>query len=401
MTDLFDDVTNHADDGGAPAPTRSRANQRNAPAARRRRRGQRLRSVLIVLVTAALVVGGMWFVKSNFGSLTGSADSGAKKTVSDYPGPGTGDVEVMVKQGASGGAIGASLVEAGVVATQKAFTTAIKDYTTSFGAAPNLQYGTYKLQAQMPASDALTAMLDSANRIQNGVTLREGLLVEDTIAKLSATTAIPVKDFEAALKDPEAIGLPAEAKGSALGWLAPARYPYTDDTTAVELLSTMIAKQKSDLTAMGVEPADWMTVLTKASLVEKEAPAAARDKVARVIENRLAIDMALEFDSTVHFVAGGGSADASTTVEQRAVDSPYNTYKYAGLPPGPIANPGKAAIEAVLNPAVGDWIFFVTVDTLTGETKFAVTHDEHLVNKRDYQLHLQDLRAAQDAETAE
>lgn len=385
MSDLFSSTHQ-----GAHVSTESRASRRTSAhhhsAHRKQRRRRRWRAALVILVTAALVVGAGYLVRDTFESLFGNGD--AEETVTDFPGPGTGEVEVVIPRGASGAAIGQTLVDEGVVATQEAFVDAIADYRATYGE-PNLQYGTYSLQLEMSAADALLAMLDSANLVQNGVTVREGLNTNETIARLSSVTTIPVADFEAALEDTGALGLPESANGDVEGWLAPATYPYDDSTTAAQLLTTMIAKQISDLGALGVAEEDYMTVLTKASLVEKEAPADARAKVARVIENRLAIGQNLEFDSTIHFLVGG-SADASTTAEQRATDSPYNTYRYAGLPPGPIANPGRAAIEAVMSPEEGDWLFFVTVNPLTGETKFARTYEEHLVNVAEYQQFLRD-----------
>ncbi len=375
MSDLFH--------GAGPETTpepQSRAAQRSKPAQRRRRRQRRIRSIIIVLVTAALVVGAGYFVKDIVGSFFSSDKPVA---VTDFPGPGSGEVEIEVPQGASGGAIARSLVDGGVIATQKAFTDAMRAYAKENGSEPNLQYGTYQLSKKMPASAALAAMLDKANRKQSGVTIREGLLKEQTFEKITSVTSITMEDIEAALEDPEALGLPKAANGDVEGWLAPATYPFTDDTTAEDLLGRMIAQQISLLDELGVAESDQMEVLTKASLVDAEAPAEERGKVAQVIENRLAIDKALEFDSTIHFLAGR-NPNVTTTAEQRAIDSPYNTYKYAGLPPGPIANPGKTAIEAVLNPEPGDWLFFVTIDGDTGETKFADTFPEHQVNVEDF-----------------
>ena len=89
-------------------------------------------------------------------------------------------------------------------------------------------------------------------------------------------------------------------------------------------------------------------------------------------------------DSTVHFVAQERGR-AGTTDAQRDSDSPYNTYKVQGLPPGPIDSPGTASIEAAANPEKGDWFFFVTVDPSTGETKFAETQGEHDRNVQEFQ----------------
>ena len=103
-----------------------------------------------------------------------------------------------------------------------------------------------------------------------------------------------------------------------------------------------------------------------------------------MIYNRLEKGMKLEMDSTVHF-AVGKSGKVTTTAEDRKSESPYNTYRHKGLPPGPISNPGETALEAALNPADTDAIFFVTVNLDTGETLFAATNEEHEANRRVFQ----------------
>ena len=134
---------------------------------------------------------------------------------------------------------------------------------------------------------------------------------------------------------------------------------------------------------------EWERTLTVASIVEGEAGAADRGKVARVVENRLkevdgpTVGM-LQMDSTVHYVYQE-RGKAGTTDEMRADDSPYNTYKHQGLPPGPINNPGAAAIEAAASPEEGDWLFFVTVNPDTGETKFARSQTDHDNNVKEFE----------------
>jgi UPF0755 protein len=114
-----------------------------------------------------------------------------------------------------------------------------------------------------------------------------------------------------------------------------------------------------------------------ASIIEKEVRRPEdRAKAARVIYNRLANRMPLQMDSTVHY-AVNKSDKVTTTPADRASSSPYNTYRHVGLPPGPIAAPGKAALQAAANPTPGNWKFFVTVNPDTGATKFATTMAEH------------------------
>ncbi|WP_315498193.1 endolytic transglycosylase MltG, partial [Corynebacterium durum] len=116
-------------------------------------------------------------------------------------------------------------------------------------------------------------------------------------------------------------------------------------------------------------------LITAASLVEREAPAGEFDKVARVILNRLKAPMKLEFDSTVNY--GLTSQEVATTDEDRKRVTPWNTYAKEGLPDTPIASPSIQAIEAVENPAQGNWLFFVTIDK-KGTTVFNDTYEAHL-----------------------
>jgi UPF0755 protein len=101
-------------------------------------------------------------------------------------------------------------------------------------------------------------------------------------------------------------------------------------------------------------------------------------KVARVLDNRLAINMPLQLDTTVNYA--NGKTGLTTTDQDRANPSPYNTYLHTGLPPGAISNPGEDALRAVLTPAAGDWLYFVVVNPDTGETRFAATGEEHKAN---------------------
>ena len=142
----------------------------------------------------------------------------------------------------------------------------------------------------------------------------------------------------------------------------------------------MTAQTVAVLTQKGVPQDQWATVLNKASLVEREARLPEdRPKVARAIENRLAKEMPLDIDSSVAYGLGKPGTGL-TTADTQDANNPYNTYKHLGLPPTPIASPGAASIDAVLAPAEGDWLFWVTVNLDTGETLFATTYDEHLAN---------------------
>jgi len=142
----------------------------------------------------------------------------------------------------------------------------------------------------------------------------------------------------------------------------------------------MTAQTVAVLTEKGVPQDQWATVLNKASLVEREARLPEdRPKVARAIENRLDREMKLDVDSSVAYGLGKPGTGL-TTADTEDASNLYNTYRHLGLPPTPIASPGAASIDAVLAPAEGDWIFWVTVNLDTGETLFATTLAEHQEN---------------------
>ena len=153
--------------------------------------------------------------------------------------------------------------------------------------------------------------------------------------------------------------------------------------------------EENDLVAnagkLGYKPAEIMTI---ASLIEAEGRGGDMPKIARVIYNRLENPGTagtvgkLQIDASVNYGLGQKLGVALTS-EQLAQDTPYNTYTREGLPPTPIEAPGDAAIAAALNPADGDWYYYVTVNLATGETKFAATPEEFATYKAEYQEYCQ------------
>lgn len=371
------------------APPPSRRSRRDDQAERvKRRKSKRRRSVTVLVLCLALVGGAGFVVWSVFGGLF-SGGSGDEQTVSDYPGPGSGEVQVTVASGDTGGAIATTLHDAGVVATTKAFT----DAYASNAAATGIQPGTYTLLLQMKATDAVNALLDAENRVSNRATIPEGYTASQIYQRMYEITGIPVADFEAAAADPAAIGLPAEANGNPEGWLFPATYEVEPGSSAASVLSQMVARTASILTDRGVPQDQWETVLNKASIVEREGKLDEdRAKVARAIENRLSDGMLLQIDAINAYGLGipGTQLTTADTSGAQPPYNPYNSYKVAGLPPTPIANPGEVSIDAVLNPAQGPWRYWVTVNLDTGETKFAETYPEH----QEYVQELREWQAA-------
>lgn len=219
-------------------------------------------------------------------------------------------------------------------------------------------------------------------RVYDAVTVPSGHTLDFLAEKLSVAYGVPTEDARAAITASVQRLIPEAS--DAEGWPVPGTFDLTAAPTVRDAADLMVSARVQELTDLGVPRAEWQAVLTKASLVEREAFLDVdRPKVARVIDNRLAQDMKLEFDSTVKFIAPGEGV--FTSEADRATDSPYNTYLYQGLPPGAIAAPSDEAVRAVLSPAEGDWIFFVTVNLDTGETAYASTFPDHQANVQKLQ----------------
>ncbi len=369
--DLFDEQ---------PPPADSRRARREAARLQPTRRG---RSVLAVLLALALVLG-LGVVA--FTSLRGIVPSFGREEAADYEGSGNGEeTEVTIEPGSSGAQIGTALEEAGVVKSSGAF---VKAANASPDQAAKIQPGVYVLTKEIPAQQAFDHIANPSNRVARGVTIAEGLWSSEIFTRLSKATGVPVSRYERAAASGD-LKLPAEAKGEVEGWLFPSTYEFTDKDSAVNQLNAMIGMTVDELEKAGVPRNRWQRTLTVASIVEGESGAADRGKVARVIENRLkdttgpTVGM-LNMDSTVHFIFQKRGR-AGTTDAMRGSDNPYNTYRHKGLPPGPINNPGAAAIEAAGSPDPGPWLFFVTVNPDTGETKFATTQQAHDNNAKEFQ----------------
>lgn len=376
------------DDG----PRTTRSHRRRS---RRRRRRRRFGSVLAVILSVAVVGGLVAVVLFGGRAMFGGVFDGLFAPAADYPGPGSGEVSVTIESGASLREIGATLADADVVASQEAFVEAAEEHPD--GAA--IQAGDYILLRQMKASDAVAAMIE-ATTVIGRVAIPEGFRRTQIVERILEETEFTAEDVQAAVA--RAQGLPEYAQGEAEGFLFPATYDIKPETTAGSLVQAMLtrfgqAAETVDLEAgaaqHGLTPREIVTI---ASIVEREV---AREEdmpmVAEVVYNRLAGACSgngipagrLQLDSTVHYALGDNADSVFTTDRQRAVDSPYNTYRHNGLPPGPIASPGEAALRAALGPSDEGYCYFTTVDLETGETRFAVTSDDHDANVAELQAY--------------
>lgn len=376
-TGLFDPVTPPAPRGEESAGGRSQRLEQERRAVRRRRVMRRIRAFFVLLIVLGLVAGAGWFAMRYL-----TDDTSSIVEADDWTGPGSTEVSVVIASGESGTAIGEKLVEAGVVKSLSAFTRAWE----ANKAAQSIRPGTYALRKEMSASGAIAALLDSTNRTDNTVTVIPGETIAQVVDRMTQVTDFSKEEIQAALKNSAAIGLPAEAKGNPEGWLCPGSYELAEGDTPETIFAQMVADTVKTLDELKVPPASRLEVLTKASIVEREVNIDEYlPKVARVIENRLSKPEGetrglLQMDSTVLY--GVNKTGGIPTEEDLASDTPYNTYRYPGLPPAPVSQPNRSAIEAVLSPAEGDWLYFVTVNFDTGETLFATTVEAQRENTK-------------------
>lgn len=349
---------------------------RRAPGARRRkRRGSGCLPILVVLVIVAAlgyvgVTRGIDFVQDRL-------DNEAE----DYPGPGSGRVVFEVQEGDSAGEVGRNLEAAGVVASVQAFTEAVS------GSAVSPQVGVFVLQEEMKASDALDVLADRANDESVRLTLLPGKTVDEIATLLGKDTEFGKRAYLRELQNPDGLGLPDYAEGDVEGFLAPGAYVFGPDDDPRSILSAMVERFGDEAAAVDLETRAEelgytpLQVMTVASMLQVEGRGNDRPKIARVIYNRLEIDGNptggfLQIDATVNYALGRKVARLTIAEIDSVADSPYNTYRTQGLPPGPIATVDEASLEAALAPADGPWFFYVTVNLKTGRTKFTADPEE-------------------------
>lgn len=346
-------------------------------AKRKRKQRRRKRAVVTVLLFLLVIGGG-----------AGGAYLGLAPTVrklmepKDWTGTGSGVVTVKIPAGASGTTMAKVLAAAGVVKTQVAFIDAVQKNPKAAG----IQPGSYRMLQHMSAAAAVDRLLDPSTRLEVVVTIPEGARVKGILATLSKQLEIPMTELTKASMSND-IPLPAASRGHLEGYLFPATYTFAPDVTATQALTQMIARGRDAFAELDIPASRLHDVVIKASIVQAEAgDRKYMGRVARVLDNRLKAKKQLQLDSTVSYAVQ--RFGVTTTSRERASKSRYNTYRYTGLPAGPISNPGEDALRAALHPTRGPWLYFVTVNPSTGETKFAVTADQHNRQKLEFQAWL-------------
>jgi UPF0755 protein len=292
----------------------------------------------------------------------------SKFQVADYSGEPGPDTTIVIEPGDNGAAVARKMVDADIILS---FDAIYRDMlTTDFTIYP----GTYTFPTKLSGQRALEILIDGKNRMVLQTTIPEGFRIREIIPRLSSDLKLDTSAIESAIE-----GIQSRLPGGALnaeGYLFPATYTFDPGVSAETVIKTMVDRTEAELAQYDIALKDSLDLITLAALIQVEAKLSEDFfKVSRVFQNRLSIDMLLQSDATVSY--GTGGTTVTTTNAQRADRNPYNTYVFKGLPAGPISSPGELAIEAALRPADGEWLFFVTVNLKTGETKFSETVAEH------------------------
>ncbi|PHY10207.1 MAG: aminodeoxychorismate lyase [Acidobacterium sp.] len=344
------------------------------------------RLAILLVILGVVAGGGAWWAYTRVQApYRGAADA---ETFVDIP-AGTGPI-----------GIGARLVSAGVVQDAWTFRVAV----LLSGRARELKAGEYRFDAPITALEVVDTIArgDVDTRM---LTFREGLTMAEMAVVYEQRGFGVAADFITAGRNASLINDLDPTARDLEGYLFPETYALPRHTPAAQLVAQMVAgfKKAFDEGLRSAAAADGLTVrqaVTVASLVEKEtASGDERPLVAAVYRNRMRSRMGMQADPTVIYaLQKAGKYDGNLSKADLQFDSPYNTYRYAGLPPGPIAAPGRASLVAVVNPAAVDYLYFVSRND--GTHVFATTLAEHNKNVFTWQVeYFRNLRRAQGSGT--
>ena len=322
-----------------------------------------------LLVLAALAVGGWVYVN-------------LEQPYKGYSGP---EQFVDIPTGSGSSSMGKRLADMGVIRSAASFRLAV----WMRGAGRRLQAGEYRFDRPMTTAEVVDKIARGDVYVR-AITFREGLNIREMAALFESGGFGIAADFIAAARNASLVSDIDPASRDLEGYLFPDTYTLQRRTTAGELVERMVNRFKKSLTPELQQKAlarglNVRRLVTLASLVEKETgKAEERPIVAGVYTNRLKIGMGLQCDPTVIYALMlAGRYDGNIRRDDLQIDSPYNTYRYAGLPPGPIAAPGEASLIAAASPADVPYLYFVSRND--GSHVFATTLDEHNRNVNEFQ----------------
>ena len=293
---------------------------------------------------------------------------------------------VIIESGSGTRSIGQRLIQAGVIRDEATFRAAL----WRSGRARALQAGEFRFDRPMTPAEVIDKIArgDVFNR---RITFPEGLNIQEMARIYEQQGLGKAAAFIEAARDPAAIRGLDPAATDLEGYLFPETYAVPRDTTAAKLVSVMVERFRQLFTDDMQKAAQSLELtpraaVTLAALVEKEtAQPSERPIVAAVYLNRLKIGMAMQADPTVIYaLQRAGRYNGNLTRADLQGDSPYNTYRYPGLPPGPIAAPGQASLQAAAHPADVPYVYFVSRGD--GSHAFATNLDEHNHNVFEFQI---------------
>jgi peptidoglycan lytic transglycosylase G len=307
----------------------------------------------------------------------------------------TDDQLVTIPAGASTRSIGETLITAGVIRDETTYRLAL----WVSGDARRLQAGEYRFDHPMTPRDVL-GKIARGEIDKVAITFPEGLTIAEMAKIFESHGFGAAAAFVQATRDPSPVRSIDPAAKDLEGYVFPDTYAVPRRTDAAGLVHLMVERFEHVLTPelrQAAADRGWTVrqLVTLASIVEKETgQAAERPRIAAVYVNRLKIGMALQCDPTVIYALERvGRFDGNLRRDDLAFDSPYNTYRYPGLPPGPIASPGKASLEAAAHPADANFLYFVSRND--GSHEFARSLEEHNRNVQKYQIqYFRERRAA-------
>ena len=279
--------------------------------------------------------------------------------------------------------IAAQLKDAGVVPTRTSFLL----LTTLRGSIRGLKAGEYEFP-QGANSIQILKFMEAGKIRPHQVTLPEGGTVRDLARMLEKEGLAKTEDVLRVAKDPVVLKTLGVEAPSLEGYLFPDSYQFFKGMTVEEMLAKMVRRLREVMTSELINEAQTRglsphKLLTLASIIEREAVVPSEQPlISGVFWNRLNLDMPLQADPTVQYAVGKGYQ--ALTRDDLSVDSPYNTYRYRGLPPAPIANPGKSAILAATRPSPVKYLYFVSIDDR--RHFFSTTLDQHKSAVTRYRL---------------
>lgn len=342
---------------------------------RNRKKNVVLNIVLVVLIVILLIVafiGGSMFIEFN------SKGAGSGETVT-----------VEIKQGEGTWDIASKLKDEGLINYRIIFYLKTRD----MGVGGQLRYGVFNLHKNAGLETLIQELISGGAKKEEAMfTMPEGYSIEQTALKLENEGFFSASEFLQAVEQDydfwflDTIPESVETKYKLQGFLFPETYAVADDMTAEDLVYEMLEQFDSRFTDEMEAKVSQLgktiyEVVIEASIIERETLVdAEREMVAGVIKNRLEDGMRLQMCPTVLYPLTNGIYDkTSVTNKDTLLDSPYNTYQNPGLPPGPIANPGIASLEAALNPAEHDYFFYHTdTEKNDGSHIFTKTYQEHV-----------------------